>query len=170
MPFFYVLFCRARQLKQVNSLCSLVQNHNVWSLASDTDFWGDGAAPCSLVSLQVTVDSIQTGVNTRDCIIDDTVMPPLPPTSVETNTAVIQHVVGGLPASAEFAEVRRRLLPTFEVGGGGEGVDSGVEQELEGAGLEVVHVALPHSVLFLSIGCTSWQPCPFLDILVRLQI
>ena len=64
----------------------------------------------------------------------------------------MQHVVGGLPASAEFAEVRRILLPTFEVGGGGEGVDSGVEQELEGAGLEVVHVALPHGVLFLSCG------------------
>ena len=74
MPLFYVLLFRAHILKQVNSLCFLIQNHNVWPLASDTDFWGDGASPCSLVSIPVTVDSVQTGANTRHCIVDNTVV------------------------------------------------------------------------------------------------
>ena len=58
-------------------------------------------------------------------------------------------MVGRLSSPAELAEVGGRILPALQVGGGGEGVNGGVHQELHGTGLQVEEVAIPQDVFLL---------------------
>ena len=143
VPFLNIFLCWTGQFKQVDGLCSVVNDHNIWTLDCDADFRRYGAAGWSFVALKVTVNCVLRCVNTRHNVIQDSIMSPLPATSVQANAADVEHMVGGLPAPAELAEVGWRLLPALQVSGGGQGVDSGVDEELHGAGLEVEDIALP---------------------------
>ena len=61
-------------------------------------------------------------VYTVDHIVDNVVVAPSPPTSLQTHFANVKAVVGGLSALAQLALVRVGLTPPHQVGSCGQGV------------------------------------------------
>ena len=64
-------------------------------------------------------------------------MAPCEPATVQSHFAITENMVGGLTTFTQFAQVRRRLLPSFEVSSGGECVNASIEEEFEGALLQI---------------------------------
>ena len=74
-------------------------------------------------------------------------MSPGVPSTFQSHFAITEHVVRCLATSTQFAQIRRGLLPSFEVSSSGECVNAGIEEEFECALLQVVHEAFPDQIL-----------------------
>ena len=64
---------------------------------------------------QVTVGGILF-IHRVDNVVDDAVVAPGEPSTVKSHFAITEHMVCCLTTFAQLAQVRRGLLPSFEIG------------------------------------------------------
>ena len=114
-----------------------VNDPNVGLEVSDTQCRRNGASSRRLPAWQVTVHCVLAGVNVVDDEVDEGVVPPGVSPRVEHDAAAVEVVIGGAPGTTQLAPVGAGVLPTPEVGRGGQGVDASIEHELEGDRLEL---------------------------------
>ena len=83
-----------------------------------------------------------------DNVVDDAVVAPSEPATVQSHFAITeQYMACCLATFAQLAQVRRGLLPPFEISSSGECINASIEEEVEGALLQVEHEAFPNHIL-----------------------
>ena len=89
VSFVYVPLCGAGQLEQVYSFLLLIKNNYIRPLASVANLRGNSSTPSCLVFHQITMDFEFVCMDPGHNIVQDSVVAPLPPSSIETNTTGI---------------------------------------------------------------------------------
>ena len=115
----------ASEFIKVDCLLVVVNDHNVRLLCSHTKLRRNRTSSWCSVPWQVAVHCVLF-INRVHNVIDHTIVSPGETTTVQCNFANTQHMVCGLSTSAQFAQIRGRLLPHFEICSSWEGINTGI--------------------------------------------